>query len=164
MPKPLSESSLPPPRGSRLVGSSSCRQHEGTKQVTQTRARLRNMPWVVVVVVVVVVEVVEVVVVVVQTWCSTRVSLHPGARVQLIKWVSASALTPSAGLTSREKSPTPVPSESRFQVSPVQTSPQPQGEEKDCEVRPPLPLLLRRKGEAIFSIASALSAQGLGPE
>ena len=44
MPKPLSESSLPPPRGSRLVGSSSCRQHEGTKQVTQTRARLRNMP------------------------------------------------------------------------------------------------------------------------
>ena len=41
---------------------------------------------------------------------------------------------------------------------------QPQGEEKDCEARPPHPPLLRRKGGAIFSISSALSAQDLDPE
>ena len=37
----------------------------------------------------------------------------------------------------------------------------PQGEEKDCEARPPHPPLLRRKGSAIFSISSALDALDL---
>ena len=37
-----------------------------------------------------------------------------------LKWTSASALVPSAGLTSRKKNPTPFPSEGRFQASPVQ--------------------------------------------
>ena len=36
---------------------------------------------------------------------------------------------------------------------------QPQGEEKDCEARPPHPPLLRRKGSAIFSVSLALDAQ-----
>ena len=40
---------------------------------------------------------------------------------------------------------------------------QPQGEEKDCEARPPRSPLLRRKGGAIFSISS-LSAQDPNPE
>ena len=39
---------------------------------------------------------------------------------------------------------------------------QPQGEEKDCEARPPDSPLLRRKGSASFSISSALDA--LDPE
>ena len=37
--------------------------------------------------------------------------------------------------------------------------PHPQVEEKDCEARPPLSLLLRRQGDEIFSIFSALDAQ-----
>ena len=81
-----------------------------------------------------------VVVVVVRTWCS--------------------ALAPSAGLTS----PTPVPSEGRFQASPGAKLTQPRVEEKDCEARPPHRPLLRRKGGAIFSISSALDAPNLGPE
>ena len=56
----------------------------------------------------------------------------------------------------------PIPSEGRFQAFSGANFTQPQVEEKDCEARPPHPPLLRRKGSAIFSIASALDA--LGPK
>ena len=64
--------------------------------------------------------------------------------------------------TDQQAPPKPVPSEGRFQASPVQVITQPKGEEKDCEARPPHPPLLRRNGGAIFSISSALNA--LDPE
>ena len=69
------------------------------------------------------------VVVVVRTgWCGRGasrecLSSHVRACIKL-KWVSASALTPSAGLTSRSKTLRPYPSESRFQAFPgAKTSP-----------------------------------------
>ena len=113
------------------------------------------------VVLVVVVVVVLVVVVVVRTWCNAQVSVHLCAQVQLIKKASTSVLASSAGLSSRQ----PYACCLREQVPGVPKCKltQPQGEEKDCEARPPHPQLLRRKGGAIFSIASALDAQGLGP-
>ena len=78
-----------------------------------------------------------VVVVVVRTECMTCVSLHACQRAcNKLKWTSASALVPSAGLTSRDNA-TPVPSEDRFQASRVQNLTQPQVEEKDCEALPP---------------------------
>ena len=40
----------------------------------------------------------------------------------------------------------------------VQNITQPQGEDKDCEARPPHSPLLWRKGDAIFSISSVLDA------
>ena len=52
----------------------------------------------------------------------------------------------------------PVPFESRFQASPAANLIQQQGEEKDCEARPPRPALLRRMGDAVFSISSAWNA------
>ena len=81
--------------------------------------------------------------------------------MQLIKKASTSVLASSAGLSSRQ----PYACCLREQVPgvPKRKLTQPQGEEKDCEARPPHPPLLRRKGGAIFSIASALDAQGLGP-
>ena len=41
------------------------------------------------------------------------------------------------GWTVQPETPTPVPSEGRFQASPVQTSPNPKARKKDCEARPP---------------------------
>ena len=67
-----------------------------------------------------------------------------------------------ASAAADENSPTPVPSEGRFQAFPEHTITQPQGEEKYGEVRQPHLPLLRRKGSAIFSISSALDA--LDPE
>ena len=101
------------------------------------------------------------VVVVVRTWCYTWVSVHPCARVHLIKKANTNVLASSAGQSSRK----PYACSLREQVPGVPRCKitQPQGEEKDCEARPPHPPLLRRKGGAIFSIASALDAQGLGP-
>ena len=97
-------------------------------------------------------------------WCGLNVvraclSIHAHACNEL-KWTSASALVPSAGLTSRKK---PYALSLRRQVPGVPESKsftQPQVEEKDCEARRPHPPLLRRKGGAIFSIALALSAPG----
>ena len=88
--------------------------------------------------------------------------IHDAARMHLIKKASTSVLASSAGLSSR----LPYACCLREQVPGVPKCKitQPQGEEKDCEARPPHPPLLRRKGGAIFSIASALSAQGLGPD
>ena len=81
--------------------------------------------------------------------------------MQLIKKANTNVLASSAGLSSRK----PYACSLREQVPGVPKCKitQPQGEEKDCEARPPHPPLLRRKGGAIFSIASALDAQGLGP-
>ena len=106
--------------------------------------------------------VVVVVVVVVRTICNAQVSVHLCAQVQLIKKATTIVLASSAGLSS----PTPYACSLREQVPGVPKCKitQPQGEEKDCEARPPLPLLPRRKEEAIFSISSALSALELGPE
>ena len=87
--------------------------------------------------------------------------LMPKHRTQ--QRTGASAPVPSAGLSSRHPT-TPVASECRFQASPGAKFTQPQGEEKDCEARPPLPLSFGGRGSAIFSISSALSAQDLGPE
>ena len=68
-----------------------------------------------------------------------------------LKWTSASALVPTAGLTSR-KPPRLFPPKAGSRRPQVQTITQPQVEEKDCEARPPHPSpLLRRKGGAIFS-------------
>ena len=104
----------------------------------------------------------EMVVVVVRTIDNEDVSDHVNACMQLIKKANTNVLASSAGLSSRK----PLRLCLREQVPgvPKRKITQPQGEEKDCEARPPLPLLLRRKGEAIFSIASALSALEQGPE
>ena len=112
------------------------------------------------VVVVVAAAVVVVVVVVVVVWCGGC-----GADCAITKtrltMSSASALVPSAGLTSR-KPPAPVPSEGRFQASPGANLTQPQVEEKDCEARPPHPLTpSKKKKGAIFSIVSALDGSGM---
>ena len=75
---------------------------------------------------------------------SERVCSCGLTHMQLIKkQAGASALVPSAGLTSRNPS-TPVPCEGRFQASQCKPHPTPSGE-KDCEVRPPHPPLLRRR-------------------
>ena len=100
-------------------------------------------------------------------WCgrdALRVCLSIRAScVQLIKMDQCQRTGPF-GWTDQPENPKPVPSEGRFQASPVKKFTQPQGEEKDCEARPPRLPLLRRKGSAIFSISSALGAQDLGPE
>ena len=93
---------------------------------------------VVVVVVVVCVVCVVCVVVVVRTVCFTSVSDHSRARMQQIKMGQCQCTDPF-GWTDQPEPPTPVPSEGRFQASPMQTITQPQGEEKDCEARPPHP-------------------------
>ena len=54
VPKPLSESSLPPPRGSRCVSITNRRQHEVSAKATQ-KTKVTHGPKLVVVVVVVVV-------------------------------------------------------------------------------------------------------------
>ena len=92
------------------------------------------------------------------TW-PEHVSIKPRREIALsicahscneFKRTSASALVPSAGLTSR-KSPTPVPSECMFHASPVQ---------KITPTSPHLtsPHLSNGGGAAIFSISSALDA------
>ena len=68
------------------------------------------------------------------------------SRAANLKWVSASALTPSAGLTSRTKTLRPFPPKAGSRRPQCKYITQPQGEEKDCEARPPHPPLLRRKG------------------
>ena len=81
--------------------------------------------------------------------CAARECLSIQVRAcNLLKWVSASAPTSSAGLTSREKNPTPFPSEDRFQAS--------------LSARPPSNSKSRKKiaRHAIFSIALELSAPG----
>ena len=106
------------------------------------------------------------VVVVVRTWYMTCVSVHARQCHALIKTdrrqcaCPASALVPSTGLTSRKK---PYALSLRVQVPGVPRCKitQPQGEEKDCEARPPFSPLLRRKGCAIFSISSSLDALDL---
>ena len=81
------------------------------------------------------------VVCVVRTWCYARVSGHSHARMQKqIKWVSASALTPSAGLTSRN----PLrlfPQKAGSRRPQVQKITQPQGEEKRLRGTPTSPPL-----------------------
>ena len=66
------------------------------------------------------------------------------------------------GWTDQPDLPTPIPSEGRFQASPVQTSPNPKSRKKIARLAhltpPPPSPLLRRKGGAIFSISSALGA------
>ena len=92
--------------------------------------------------------------------CSKRFWSCKLTRMQLFKWAGASAPTPSAGLTSRQK---PYAFSLRKQVPGVPKCKhltQLQVEEKDCEARQPHPPLLRRKGSAIFSIALTLSAPG----
>ena len=74
-------------------------------------------------------------------------------RVQLIELGWCQCTSPFGWTDQPENSPTPVPSEGRFQASPKQNLTQPQVEEKNCEARPPHPPLLRRKGGAIFSIS-----------
>ena len=86
--------------------------------------------------------------VVVRTMCSTGVSVHACAPCNWLKWVGASALTPSAGLTSRKK---PYALSLRRQIPGVpkcKNVTQLQFEEKDYEARRPHPPLLRRKGGA----------------
>ena len=98
-------------------------------------------------------------------WCGLNVvraclSIHAHACNEE-KWTSASALVPSAGTDPAGKSPKPFPSEEQVPGVPESKSfTQPQVEEKDCEARRPDSPLLRRKGGAIFSIASALSGPG----
>ena len=104
---------------------------------------------------VLVVVLVVVVVVVVRTMCNTRV--YPCmCTVQLIKMGQCTGTDPFGWTDQPEKSPTPVPSESRFQVSPVQTSPNPKARKKNARFAHLASPLLRRKGGAIFSISSAL--------
>ena len=69
-------------------------------------------------------------------------------RVHLITWVDASAPTPSAGLTSRN--PKPVPSEGRFQDSPVQTSRR--GKRMRGTPTSPRTLLRRKGGRNLFHL------------
>ena len=87
-------------------------------------------------------------------WCRScnneRVSGDTHACMQLIKRAGASAPTPSAGLTSRQRT---YALSLRRQVPGVpkcKNLAQLQFEEKDCEARQPHPPLLRRKGGAIF--------------
>ena len=81
------------------------------------------------------------------------------ARTEL-KRTSASALVPSAGLTSRKKTLRLFPPKAGSRRPQCKYITQLQVEEKDCEARPPHPPLLRRKGSAIFSISSGLDAPG----
>ena len=132
-----------PPAEGRLLDSSMCSQRK--KQRSQTCLSL-----------------VVVVVVVVRTWCYTWVSVHPCARVQLIKWAIASALASSAGLSSRHPT-TPVPSEGRFQASPgAKNSPNPKARKKIARPAHLTSHSFGGRGGAIFSISSALDA--LDPE
>ena len=164
VPKHRTEASLPPPpRGA--CGEAFNIHHdvnrEGlTVQATQTRALSSQTAWfvVVVVVVVAVVAVVAVVVVVVQTICNAQVSVHLCAQVQLIKKGSTSVPASSAGLSSRYPLRL-LPRRASSRRPQAQKITQPQVEGKDCEARPHHPALFRRKGDAIFSISSALSAQ-----
>ena len=94
---------------------------------------------------------------------STRMPVHTRTRLHhQLKWTSASALVPSAGLASWKTPLHLFPPKAGSRRPQVQTVTQPQGEEKDCEARPPRPPLLRRKGSAIFSISLALDAPGPG--
>ena len=91
--------------------------------------------------------------------CSERVCSCGLTHMQLIKKrAGASALVPSAGLTSWNPS-TPVPCEGRFQASPVQTSPNPEWRKRlrSPPTSPPSPTEEEERG-AIFSISSALDA------
>ena len=85
--------------------------------------------------------------------CALRVCLSIRASsMQLIKMDWRQCTSPFGWTDQPEPPPLsplpmPVASESRFQASPDQTSPNPQGEETDCEARPPHPPLVRKKGE-----------------
>ena len=79
-----------------------------------------------------------VVVVVVRTWCSTRVSVHPGARVQLIKTGQCQCTDPFGWTDQPEKALHLVPPKAGSRCPQCKPHPmQTQGEEKDCEARPP---------------------------
>ena len=91
------------------------------------------------------------------------VSVHAHARVQLIKMGQCQCTDPF-GWTDQPEPPTPVASECRFQASPSAKSPNPKARKKIARHAHLSPLSSRRKGGAIFSISSALSAQELGPE
>ena len=81
--------------------------------------------------------------------------------MQQFTWTSASARVPSAGLTSR-KNKTPVPSEGRFQASPVETSPTPKARKKIARHAHLTLHSFGGRGAQSFSISSALDA--LGPD
>ena len=104
------------------------------------------------------------VVVVVRTWCYARVSGHSHARMQLIKTDRPQCAGPlrldcPAGTPLRL-----LPPSAGSRRSQVQKSPNPKARKKIARHAHLSPPLLRRKGGAIFSISSALSAQDLGPE
>ena len=86
----------------------------------------------------------------------TCLSMSTHACNEFKKRAGASALVPSAGLTSRKKGP--YACSLRRQVKGVPSANLPKAREKDCEARPPHPPLLRRKGRANFSIVSTLYA------
>ena len=89
-------------------------------------------------------------------------SSHMRACIKL-KWVSASALTPSAGLTSRSKTLRPFPPKAGSGLSPgAKTSPNSNSRKKIARLAGLTAPLLRRKGSAIFSISSGLDAPGSG--
>ena len=73
-----------------------------------------------------------------------------------LKWTSASALVPSAGLTSRKKETYVCSLRRQVPGIPSANLTQPQGEEKGCEARRP-----HLQGGAIFSISSVLNALDL---
>ena len=72
--------------------------------------------------------------------------------VQLIK-PDQCQCTGRFGWTDQPETPYACSLRERSRRPQVQIITQPQGEEKDCEARPPHPSLLRRKGGAIFSIS-----------
>ena len=84
--------------------------------------------------------------------------------MQLIKWASASAPTPSGWTDQPAKALRLFPPKAGSRRPQVQNSPNPKARKKIARPRPPRLPLLRSKGGAIFFISSALSAQDLGPE
>ena len=71
--------------------------------------------------------------------------------MQLIKMGQCQCTDPFSWTDQPAKTPTPVPSGGRFQASPSAKITQPQGEEKDCEARPPLlPLSFGGRGAQSF--------------
>ena len=98
-----------------------------------------------------------VVVVVVRTVCFTCMSVHTRTRMQLMKMDQCQCTGPF-GCTDQPAKALRLSLRRQVPGVPGANLTQPQGEEKDCEARPPHPPLLRRKGGAIFSISSALDA------
>ena len=68
--------------------------------------------------------------VVVRTWYSTRTSVQTRTRVQRLIKMDQCQCTSPFGWTDRQKSTKPVPSDGRFQASPVRTSSNPKSRKK----------------------------------